>query len=545
MNWVLAEYDPTRAELVAAELGVSNLIAILIAQRTCDHRAWFSSKLSEVPNPFLLPDVGGLVSLVRDAQVVGIFSDYDVDGVTSATMWREFLSAVGKQVHVYIPDREAGYGPNSDGIKFLERSGAELVLFLDCGTDKREILSGTNLPVAVIDHHVVKSGEKPCDVFINPQRTDVDPAATKPFLILCTAGLSFLLIAALTYKLRLKFEYRQLLDLAAIGTVADMMLLEGVNRVLVRLGLEAINLSPRTVIQKLLDLRYPRRITAQDIGFTVAPKINAAGRMKHAYDALKLFDGSTDSVQLDQKVAEINQTNMDRREVERRAFAECLEMLDTNHHNTINDSVIVVFSKDWHAGVIGIMASKLKERYHKPAFVLTECGDVIKGSARSTACVDLGKWIQYATEAGVIDGGGGHRAAGGVTMRSEQLPKFFEFATQIPHSADHTEHADVMMSLPALISTKGLEVLEPFGNGNPAPRVWVPKVRVASLRTIKDLHAAVSLTAEGCSISVMAFGADFRVLTVGAQIDVILAYKGTNGSRAEYTLAVARRCCIE
>jgi single-stranded-DNA-specific exonuclease len=301
------------------------------------------------------------------------------------------------------------------------------------------------------------------------------------------------------------------------------MPLVGFNRALVKRGLELINFNTRPVIQKLLKTRG--RVTSEDIAFSVAPKINAAGRMSHAAKAFELFDPDLNDDQLDYQVALIDQLNVKRQVEEARTMQQAIHMVENGPSEAVfNGNAIVVFSDQWNVGIVGIVAGRLKERYQKPAFVLTRCGDQIKGSGRSVDNVDLGKWIQYVVSSGAVVSGGGHKAAGGLSMHENQLAGFIELVSNMPQPLPPVQYADLMISLSAIARLGSLHKLEPFGHGNPNPRFWVPNVTIQFFRVIKDIHAAITLTDQTTQLQIMAFNVNHKILVLGCRIDVILSY---------------------
>ena len=524
--WILNQYDINIANFIGEKFQINIILASIIAQRiSADHESWLYPKLStSAPNAKLLPDIQKLAFLIRDSSSIGIFSDYDADGTISAIMWKEFLEYLGKKVVIYIPERATGYGPNLDGILYLKECNVDCILFLDCGTDCHEMLVNLSA-AAVIDHHVVKNTEKLTDIFINPYRSDLNPNEMLPFLSLCTAGLSFLIIGWIAKKIQSGYDVNQLLDIAAVATISDVMQLVGFNRALVKRGLELINRGSRIGITKLVNKFNNRKITAQNIAFDVSPKINAAGRIKSAIHALDVLDVNK-CADINLNVDIIVNLNLERQAAEAQIIQDAIVQAE----KFCDSPVIVVFDPQWNLGIVGIVAARLKDKYNKPAFVLTQSGEWIKGSARSPNDINISQWIQYAINEKVIISGGGHKAAGGVTLRPDQLASFIEFTLQIPFSSPKVQRVDLLTSIKGLSSIESLDLIEPIGQGNPAPKFWIPKVRIHGYKIIKEIHASLTfIDEERYKLSIMAFRISQKIkeiilLKESVLVDVVVYY---------------------
>lgn len=510
-RWIVRNSNPEEVERISQQCGVGIIAATLISQRVSEpdkYLSWLHPKLDKtnLSKALLLPDIDILCELLCSVQNVGIFSDYDADGVLSAAIWHEFLSSIGKTLHVYIPSRAEGYGPNECGLKQLQES-SELILCLDCGTGYD--FSSVQCSVAVIDHHKISATRPTVNAmsFINPQRAEDDELRN-----MCAAGLSFLSIVAVVYKNNIDYNPYSLLDMAAVATIADVMLLTGLNRSIVAAGLKKINQRIRPEWHMLV--ARDDIITAEDIAYIIGPKINAAGRMSHANEALKLFTRPEAATQIET----LNQLNRIRQEVQQRVLEEAEQQIADN------DCIIVAHNNDWDAGVIGIVAGQLKAKYARPAIAVT--GDTeLKGSIRGTEDFDVAAWIEAAKNARVIDAGGGHRAAGGFT--SSNLKGLRAMCEAIECASSRKQYIDAMVSLQSLIEVQDLQQLEPFGQGNLHPLFGISRVRVTRVVVFKERHASVTLTSQLCCLRVIAFNIREElhcVLLSRKEVDVLLQY---------------------
>jgi single-stranded-DNA-specific exonuclease len=535
VTWEVLNYDPSVVESLSRELGLEHLQALLLSHRhTTNPQQWLDARIRDyAPNPLALPDINQLATHIQHANTIGILSDYDVDGVMSAVIWREFLTAINKRAIVRIPLRSNGYGINSHDTLLLEQAGAECLLFLDCGTDQGHKVHQTQLPQLVIDHHVVKTDRNNFDAFVNPYRHTHTAAG---FTQLCTATLSLLAIAALTRLSGRKFDYLELFDLAAIGTIADVMPLVGFNRALTKSGLTRINLKPRPPIHALLFSKYTKKVTAQDVAYVLAPKINAAGRLADANLALELFNPNITHDELTNKANAIETLNNKRKMIERAVLEEAEAIIQeynagadastTQLPQLVLPSIIVLVRADWHHGVLGIVASRLKEKYHRPIFLLTELDGALKGSARS-AHLDLGVLIKNAIAAGVITEGGGHQAAAGLSLTHQQLAPFYNFLRETPMQPAQSLLIDTETTIGALRKTD-FEILEPFGQSNPVPRFLLQDVRIASYQMLQDVHARITLADSTHQIVVMYFHANTQLLQKDKKVSVVLRYTSSD-----------------
>lgn len=486
----------------AERLGVDELAAQLLLSRGCapaDVQKTLKPNLRDwLPDPSIFQGMEAVVSRLADAverrQKIVLFADYDVDGATSAAfLWRH-LRALGADVAPYIPDRILeGYGPSAAALLELQRQGAELVVLLDCGTQAYgplEAAREAGLDMLVVDHHKASTGLPPALGIVNPNRLDEAPEAAA-FGTLCTAGLAFLVGVALNRELRGRGAFAhspepnlaQWLDIVALGTVADVVPLVGLNRALVALGLRRMGQRQSAGLSALADIaRLDRAPRADDLGFHLGPRINAGGRVGQADLGVRLL-ASEDAGEAAHIAELLDQYNQERRAIEAAVTTEALAAADGQG----NSPVAVVAGAGWHPGVVGIVAARVKERLQRPALVLSLQEDgTAKGSGRSVPGVDLGAAILAAKAHGLIREGGGHAMACGVTVEAEKLDGFTSWLAE--HLAGPVAAAGCEQTLsidlavaPRAVTPDLADALEscgPYGQGWPSPRVAVGPVRL-------------------------------------------------------------------
>lgn len=460
-----------------------------------------------LPDPSAFRDMDAAATRIADAveggERLAILADYDVDGATSAAiLWRQ-LSALGVRARVWIPDRLLeGYGPSAEALLALRAEGATLALVLDCGTQAfapLEAAKAAGLDVIVVDHHKASSVLPPAVAVVNPNRLDElsDGGVAAAHARLCTAGLAFLLAAAVNRELRRRERFGSgagaepdlaaLLDLVAVGTVADVMPLTGLNRAFVALGLRRLDARVNPGLAALFAVAgVERRATASDIGFHLGPRINAGGRVGTADLGFRLL--TTECAEEAARLAgELDALNRERRAIEAAVTEAALAAVDRAA------PVAVVAGEGWHPGVIGIVAGRLKERLRRPAVVIaTEGGGPAKGSGRSVAGVDLGAAVLEARERGILLAGGGHAMAAGLTVEPGRIAGLAAFLAERLGPAVASAAGERALAVDLTVAPRGLsceladalEVAGPYGEGWPAPRVAVGPVRLLEARPV-------------------------------------------------------------
>lgn len=492
--------------LVAA--GASALSAPILAARDfqADTLADFlDPKLrSLLPNPSFFKDMDvtadRLCEAIINNQTIAIWSDYDVDGATSAGVLGRYLALCGITPILRIPDRiTEGYGPNAEGLLDLQKEGADLVCILDAGTVAFEPLEAAHkagLDIIVVDHHAAEDTLPPCIGVVNPNRQDQEPG----YGHLCAAGMTFLFIVALNLRLRKKAFFKtspdlmSFMDLVALGTICDVVPLTGLNRAFVMRGLPILSDRQTPGIEALAAVsKCGDAIGVRECGFALGPRINAGGRIGDSSLGARLLL-ETDREKAFEMAKTLGELNHERQEMERSCTQQAMEAVSDMIPG--QDRRLAVAVVDAHEGVVGISASRLKDAVDAPSFVLAPTPEgTLKGSGRSVSGFDLGAAIIAARKAGLLIKGGGHAMAGGLTLEIEKLDAFRAFMDdEIKKSAYYTNGviSKVDAAIPLRKATLGLvdavQHLAPFGMGNPTPRLVVGPVLLAEVKVLKDTH---------------------------------------------------------
>ncbi|MEL6876138.1 MAG: single-stranded-DNA-specific exonuclease RecJ [Pseudomonadota bacterium] len=483
---------------------------------------------SFMPDPSVFQDMDKAAERIADAvqkqEKVTVFGDYDVDGATSAALLIRLLRELSLNAGYYIPDRlMEGYGPSGEALVKLGQQGSDLVVTVDCGAMAFEALDmarAANVEVIVVDHHKCAAKLPDALALVNPNRLDESDAGAEHGH-LAAVGMAFLLGAALIRTLRQRDFFRdraeprllELLDIVALGTVADVAQLRGLNRAFVAQGLKVLSGRKNVGMSALIDAsRLKRAPISSDLGFALGPRINAGGRVGKSDLGVRLL--TTEDPEEAQKIAaELDHLNQERRAIEAHVLEEAEAMCENMH----NQAIAVLSGKGWHPGVIGIVASRIKEKLDRPAIIIAEDDEGIgKGSGRSIAGVDLGAAIIAAKDSGLLVAGGGHAMAAGITIESEKIQAFTEFLDQ--HLADRVGQAQSEKSLliDAVLSPKGVnplfvEAMEeagPFGMGWPAPKIVAGPVRIIKCDIVGKDHVRLIVSGDdGGSIKAIAFRA--------------------------------------
>lgn len=468
--------------------------------------------------------VGRLADAVGRGETVALFADYDVDGATSAAMMRRALGALGLDPIVYVPDRLIeGYGPNPEAIEGLARAGASLIVTLDCGSTSHEALEHARrlgLDVVVIDHHGCGVELPPAVAVINPNRHD--DLSGLGHLSAC--GVAFVTLVGLNRELRRRGFFKagkepdllSLLDLVALGTVADVVPLRGLNRAFVVKGLQVARRRGNAGLAALTAVaRVNGPLSPYHLGFLVGPRINAGGRIGDAGLGARLL-ATDDPVEAERIAAELDRLNKERQVMEA-AMVEEADAQVVATHGSDPGPIVVVSSPDWHPGVVGLIASRLKERWRRPAVAIAfDRGDLGTGSGRSVAGVDLGLAVRAAVEAGLLAKGGGHAMAAGLTVARDRVEALRDFLAERVASGVEAalERRDLAVdgALTATGATAALvETLEkagPYGSGQPEPLFAFPAHRVAFADEVGQGHVRLTLSSgDGTSLKAIAFRA--------------------------------------
>jgi single-stranded-DNA-specific exonuclease len=481
-------------------------------------QAFLQPRLKSLSDPFSLPNMKAAVTRILAAldrrERIVLFGDYDVDGVTSLALLAETLRAYGAIPDLFLPLRmEEGYGLSHDSVqRCIQQFHPQLLIALDCGTSSgAEIvdLRKRGVEVIVLDHHEPKSALPECVAVVNPK---VDPGS--PLHYLCSVGIVFKLCHALLKTRPIDFDLKSKLDLVALGTVADIVPLRGENRTLVQRGAIEIARSTRPGLKKLIEVSGVRPpIFTEDIGYRLGPRLNAAGRLSTAEKSLRLLL-TRDETEATELAAFLDKQNRARQEVEKRIFAAAEDKI-AKEFDPSRDAAIVVFERDWHPGVLGIVASRIAHKYHRPAIVigLDENG-VGKGSGRSIEGLNLVQTLSRCADK--IDKYGGHEMAAGLTVQEKNLDLFAKQFHQVTRDLLSEEDLQPRLRLDHEISFAELnfdflgwhEMLQPFGNGNPQPLFLARGVEsVAVPRIVGEKHLQLRLQQHNYHQRAIFFGA--------------------------------------
>lgn len=429
MRWTLKpKPSPKKIAKLAEALGVDSIIATLLLQRGVESfeeaKKFFRPSLEDLHNPFLMKDMDKAVARVENAiannENILVFGDYDVDGTTSVALLSSYLKTYYPNVATYIPDRyDEGYGVSYKGIDFAEDNNFSLIIALDCGikaVEKVVYATEKGIDFIICDHHRPGPEIPKAIAVLDPKREDCD----YPFKELCGCGVGFKLVQALSEKRGLKIDDLLLyLDLVATAIGADIVPITGENRILAHFGLKVINTNPRPGFEAILKQVKKETLTITDVVFIIAPRINAAGRMKHGNHAVELLVEN----EIEQAVLfaiEIEKFNLDRKETDKKITEEALlQIIESGEENR---STTVVYQENWHKGVIGIVASRLTETYYRPTLVFTKSGEKLAASARSVRGFDVYNALESCSE--YIEQFGGHMYAAGLTLYEKDFQNF-------------------------------------------------------------------------------------------------------------------------
>lgn len=528
--WKIASVDERLVELLVQRYNFPYLMAKILVLRGVDEKTaplYLDAKLqSLMPDPSVLKDMDIAALRIADAitnkQKIAIIGDYDVDGATSSAVLRLFLAEVGIDADVHIPEREEGYGPSIKAIDNFATKGIELLITTDCGTTAFEPLEyavSKGMDVIVLDHHEAEVNLPKITAVVNPKRIDEDNNY-HDLKYLAAVGVVFLTVVAINRELRKRNFYNETLkepdlkkwlDLVALGTVCDVVPLKGLNRAYVRQGLKVMSGNCNSGLKVLIGKSGLKGDpNAFHLGYVLGPRINAGGRVGESDMSHRLLCCDND-YQAELMADKLNEYNAQRKDIENYVLLQAIEMLEGNPQKY---PIAFVVGDDWHQGVIGIVAGKLKERYNVPSFVMSIETDEVKGSARSISQIDLGELVMAAKEKGILTKGGGHLMAAGFSLNQDKIEDFREFVGEyvINHIGDNPIVPEIEIDATMDISgaTKNLayelEKLEPYGAGNPEPKLMLKKVRIIKPSIIGTGHVRCVLTSDsGKSIKAMAF----------------------------------------
>lgn len=494
--------DVEKAQALAKELNISLPLSQLLFRRgICTFDAakkFFRPSLNDLHDPFLMKDmdraVARLMGAIENEERIMIYGDYDVDGTTSVALVYSFLSTFHSDLLYYIPDRyKEGYGVSLAGMHWAKEKGVDLIISLDCGIKSFAAITLANelgIDFIVCDHHKPdETALPPAYAILDAKRSDCE----YPYKELSGCGVGFKLMTALCIKTGRPFEeLLPFMDLVVISIAADIVPITGENRVLAYHGLKQLNVSNRAGIRALIKVAgFKKELNISNVVFGLAPRINAAGRIDHAFGALELLLEEDESLVTD-RATQVDDMNSSRKDFDSRITEEAIAMIEAEGQS--NARTTVLFKEDWHKGVIGIVASRCIEKYYRPTIILTESNGLATGSARSVRGFDLHEAISKCED--LLEQFGGHMYAAGLTMKKENLAKFkakFEQVVAESIKEDMLEASlEIDEEIPvSRITDKFFQIVEqmaPFGPGNMQPVFVVRRVKAKAVRLLKEQH---------------------------------------------------------
>ena len=529
-NWILKKYNQEDLKFIKDNFYLDEITSKLISIRNIKRdeiESYLNPSIKNfLPNPNNLKDMEKStlrsIKAILESEKIGIFGDYDVDGATSTALLGNYFSELNLDYEIYIPDRKKeGYGPSVQGFQELINKKVKIIFTVDCGTlsyDAINFAKKEKVDVIVLDHHQSEIKLPSAFSIVNPNRFD-DKSNLQ---YLCAAGVTFMFLVSLNRELRTKkwFEQNNIiepnlinyLDLVSLGTVCDVVPLTGLNRAIVKQGLKIIKTKKNLGLKTLLDIcKIESNPSIYHLGYLIGPRINAGGRVgKCSHGANLLLN--KDPKYTFKLAIELDQFNRERQILEKDLLQKILG--DTKDY--INDPVLVLSGNNWHEGIIGIVAARLKDKFNKPVIIISVNGDEGKASARSIVGFDIGSVIIAATQKNLLLKGGGHKMAGGFSIKIKNIEKFKSFVFKKYKSINENLKSDKPLLLDSVIAPsavnldfyKKVELLSPFGSGNPEPRFIIEDLKTINGKIVGENHIkSVLLGEDGSIIKSIAFNA--------------------------------------
>ncbi len=529
-NWILKEYDQEKIVYLKDNFFLDEIIAKLLVLRNIKNEDIKSFLNPSIKN--FLPDPSNLLDMeksslrtlkaINNKEKIGIFGDYDVDGASSTALLGKYLEHLNLEYEIYIPDRKTeGYGPSIKGFKQFISNKVKIIFTVDCGTLSFEAIDfakKNNIDVIVLDHHQSEINLPKAYSIVNPNRLD-DESNLK---YLCAAGVTFMFLVSLNRLLRSSNWFKKnlieepnlinYLDLVSLGTVCDVVPLTGLNRAIVKQGLKILHEKKNLGLKTLLDIcKIETKLSIYHLGYIVGPRINAGGRVgKCSHGANLLLNKNPKEVF--RLATELNQFNKERQMLEK----DLVEKLLKKVHDNLSEPILILQGTNWHEGVIGIVASRLKDKFNKPVIVISVKDNLGKASARSIVGFDIGSAIIAATQEKILLKGGGHKMAGGFSINISNVEKFKKFL----FSRFKNITNDLSIQKPLFLDSKiapsavnldfydKINILSPFGSGNPEPKFIIENLRPVNSKIIGDKHIkSVLVGPEGTNLKTIAFNA--------------------------------------
>ena len=529
-NWILKKFNNDDVKFFKDNFDVDEIISRLLSIRNIkkdEIEGFLNPSIKNfLPNPDNLSDMKKsserTIKAINENEKVGIFGDYDVDGASSTALLGIFFTSLGLKYEIYIPDRKKeGYGPSVESFKKLINSGVKIIFTVDCGTlsfDAIEYAHKNKIDVIVLDHHQSEIKLPKAYSIVNPNRLD-DKSNLN---YLCAAGVTFMFLVAVNKLLRSNnwFKLKNIsepnllnyLDIVTLGTVCDVVPLIGLNRAIVSQGLKILKSKKNLGLKTLLDVcKIENHPNVYHIGYLLGPRINAGGRVgKSSLGANLLLSDNPKNVF---RIAlELDQSNKERQYLEKQVLDKIMKEIDFNK----TDPVIILSGKNWHEGVIGIVAARIKDKYNKPVIIISTDEEIGKASARSVVGFDIGSVIISAVQEKILLKGGGHKMAGGFTIKVENIGKLKEFVFKKFKNLEKKLIKGKLLYYDSVIAPTAINIdfykkvnsLAPFGSGNPEPKFVIENMKPLNSKIIKEKHIkSVLIGQEGSAIKTIAFNA--------------------------------------
>ncbi len=529
-NWILKKYNEKDIIFLKENFSLDEITSKLLSIRQIkkdEINSFLNPSIKNfLPNPDILNDMEksskrAAKSIIKKEKI-GIFGDYDVDGATSTALLGNYFSELNIDYEIYIPDRKKeGYGPSIKSFQELINKKVKIIFTVDCGTLSFEAINFAreqNIDVIVLDHHQSEVNLPKAFSIVNPNRLD-DKSNLQ---YLCAAGVSFMFLVSLNRKLRNNGWFIQedlkepdlinYLDLVSLGTVCDVVPLIGLNRAIVKQGLKIIKLKKNLGLKTLWDIcKIESNPSIYHLGYLLGPRINAGGRVGKCSHGANLLLNKDPKYSF-RLASELNQYNMERQMLEK----DLLRKILNETKDCTNDPVIVMSGKNWHEGVIGIVAARLKDKFNKPVILISVEGNIGKGSARSIVGFDIGSVIIAATQEKILIKGGGHKMAGGFSINFENINIFKEFVFKKFKLINENLKSEKPLFFDSIIAPSAVnlefynkvELLSPFGSGNPEPKFIIENVKTINGKIVGEKHVkSVLIGEDGSTIKSIAFNA--------------------------------------
>ena len=521
-NWISKKFNSEEIIFYKTNYFLDEIVAKLLSIRKIkkEEVKFFLEPLIKniLPNPYILKDMDKAIKRTENAIInnekIGIFGDYDVDGATSTAILGKYFEIINIPFEIYIPDRKKeGFGPNKKAFLEFINLGVNLIFTVDCGTlsfAPIDFAKKMKIDVIILDHHQSEIELPAAHSIINPNRFD----DTSELNYLCAAGVCFIFLVALNKRLRDQNWFSRnsikepdlinILDLVSLGTVCDVVPLIGINRAFVKQGLKVIKKKNNLGLKTLIDVcKIEKTITENELGYALGPRINAGGRVGKSTHGANLLLNKNPK-QAFNLAADLNTYNEERKILETELMAKILNIDYKNN----TDPVIILHGENWHEGIIGIIAARVKDKFNKPTIIISVNDSIGKGSGRSIQGFDLGSVIIGAVQCGLLSKGGGHKMAAGFTIDISKIKEFKEFVFRkfrsvninLEEKKDYYYDAEIAPSAVNLEFFEKINLLAPFGSGNPEPRFIIKDLKLVNSKIIAEKHIKIVLVGSDSTI---------------------------------------------